>query len=841
MNLSSYTQNLASLEAKLKTSTKTGLSAKDAEELLNLNGYNELTGEKQNWLRILARQFNSPFIYLLLVATIISFLLGESIDGLMIIGFIFINTLLGFYQEYHSFRTLKLLEKFTTPHAKVIRDNKVQVILSRDIVVGDCVIIEAGDIIPADLRFFEEDGLTIDESVLTGESIGVTKTAVDIKQEISEYYQAHNLGFGGTKVVSGSAKGIVYACGRYSVMGEISKLTSTTQHESSFEKGLKKFSYFILKLVVITLFFVFITNLAIKGSGNLGNFLIFAIALAVSVIPEALPLVTTFSLSRGALKLAKNKVVVKRLSAVEDLGSIEVLASDKTGTLTENKLSLADIFGDKKEQIFRTACLACDSLDNQKKDANNSFDLALISKLSDKSRKLLKKIPRIKEMPFDPERRCNSVLIFDNKKYQLIIRGAPEVLLNLSTNISVDEHLKIKAWLSEQGRNGRRVLGVASRSFFKEPQKELVAYEQKLTFHGIIAFVDPIKKTASKAVSQAKELGVAVKIITGDSSEVSGAVAKQIGLVENEELVLTGDGWTNLTLNEKKEYAWSYQVFARFSPQHKHELIKILAENHDVGFLGEGINDAPALKAANVSLVVPSASEIAKDAADIILLERNLLVIVEGIKLGREVFANTIKYIKTTLASNFGNFYAVAISSLFIDFLPMLPIQILLLNFLSDFPMIAIAADNVDSFELKRPRSYNVREVAFFATTMGVVSTIFDFLFFAFFYQKGESVLQTNWFIGSILTELAIIFCVRSQFFMFKAKRPSKIVISLAFLAAMVTCILPFTPFGQQFLKFTPPLLDELIIIISLVGSYLFISEGVKLAFYRFIKITHSS
>lgn len=357
--------------------------------------------------------------------------------------------------------------------------------------------------------------------------------------------------------------------------------------------------------------------------------------------------------------------------------------------------------------------------------------------------------------------------------------------------------------------------------------------EKNLTLVGLLSFVDPIKPSAKKAVEQAEKLGVKIKILTGDSQEVAGAVAYQIGLIKKTTDVITGEILDNLPDEEKTLAVEKNSVFARVSPDQKYNIIKLLQENNEVGFLGEGINDAPALKIANVGLVVDSASDIARESTDIILLKKSLEVIIDGIKEGRKVFANTIKYIKATLASNFGNFFAVATASLLIDYLPMLPLQILLLNLLSDFPMIAIATDNVDSQELQKPKSYNLKEIAFLATVLGIVSTVFDFIFFAMFYRIGPAVLQTNWFIGSILTELILLFSIRTKFIFFKAKPPSRILYWLSGLAILVTVILPFTGFGQTVFKFTRPQANQLWLIFGLVICYFIITEIVKHFYYR--------
>lgn len=846
MDFSTYTtKGAGEVAEELKTSDR-GLSPKEITSRQRQYGPNEVGGEEVAWWHILWRQFKSPFIYLLMAAALLSFFLQELINGLMIVLFVAINAALGFIQEYHSERTVKLLKKYVAPKVRAKRDGQEVIVASRELVPGDLVIVGAGDIIPADLRFIKENDLLVDESILTGESVPVKKISEAMERAAAEFYQAENVGFSGTTVASGRGEGIVIAVGRQTAIGDVSRLTTEMVRESSFEKGIKRISKFILRLILVTLIFVFLANLFIKGErADFIELLVFSIALAVSVIPEALPVVTTFSLSRGAKALARHKVVVKRLSAIEDLGGIEVLCSDKTGTLTENTLTVADTYvpasptdqqAAARQQLIFHACLASSIFTEKllETSPNNAFDLALWNQLSKVEKKELDTYNLISEIPFDPERRRNSVVVKKKNQCELIIRGAPEALLPFSQNVTAQEIKTLEQWMADEGRKGRRVLAMATKACEVKNQYDVTEEEAGLRFLGIISFVDPIKETTKRTIKKAEKLGVAIKILTGDSREVAGAVAYQVGLVKNASEVMTGEELNALPPPAQKEAAQKRAVFARVSPEQKYKIIQLLQENNEVGFLGEGINDAPALKIANVGLVVDGAADIAREAADIILLQKSLEVVVDAIREGRGVFANTLKYIKVTLASNFGNFFAVAIASLLIDFLPMLPLQILLLNLLSDFPMIAIATDNVDSAELRKPRSYQVREIALLAIVLGVVSTVFDFIFFAAFYRIGPQVLQTNWFIGSILTELVLLFSIRTAFFFPRAKRPSATLLWLTIIAAVTTIVLPFTTFGQEVFSFTRPQTGQLFLIIGVVVCYLVATETVKLLYHRF-------
>lgn len=815
--------------------SQSGLSPEEASQRLARQGPNDISAKRVTGWTILYRQFRSSFIYLLLIAAALSFFLHEILNGTLIVLFILINSSLGFFQEFRSEHALRLLKAYIVHSANVRRSGQTQVIDRKLLVPGDVVLVETGDIIPADLRFFKEHNLEVDESILTGESAPVHKVAVALPTAPKETLQAKNLGFSGTMVVSGWGEGVVVVTGRDMQIGDIARLTVETVRESSFEKNLTRFSSFILYLVLFTLLFVIVTNIFMKGSRvNITTLVIFGIALAVSVIPEALPVVTTFSLSRGALRLAKNKVVVKRLSAIEDLGSIEVLCTDKTGTLTENSLKVAGVYPANTLEVFLYGCLASDTGEVTMRQPNNAFDLAIQAKLSEEQRSLLSTYERVDGLPFDPDRRRNSVVVDRKGVRELIVRGAPESILADCGDLSRQEKQAIHGWSQEEGRLGRRVILLAHKALPKKQRYALAEEEQDLKLVGLVSFVDPIKPTTKHAIERAKKLGVRVKILTGDSPEVAGAVAHEIGLVDSPDRVMTGAALEELSLHQRREALNQYAVFARVSPRQKYSIIQHLQLTNEVGFLGEGINDAPALKISNVALVVKGAADIAQEAADIILLKKSLGVIIDGIKEGRGIFANTTKYIKTTLASNFGNFYAVAVASLLVDFLPMLPLQILLVNLLSDFPMIAIATDTVDHAELARPKSYEMKEIVLVATFLGIVSTIFDFVFFGLFYRISPQVLQTNWFIASILTELVFIFSVRTRRPFFKASRPSGLMISLAILASLATVLIPLTTSGVRVFGFVRPASAHLMLIFALVCVYFLVTESVKLAYYRF-------
>lgn len=814
-------------------SRRSGLSQTEVKERLSEYGPNRLAQEASPWPAMIRRRFRSSFLYLLLAAALLSFFLSERLEAFLILAFVLINVGLESYQEYHSEQSLRLLRKYLVSHVRVRRSGEIVLIESHEVVPGDIVVVEAGDRLAADIRFFLTRSIMIDESVISGESVPVVKTHEPLRFPKSDTSEAANIGFTGTVVTSGRGEGVVFATGRDTSLGDIANLTEEPRHETSFEKGINHFSRFILRLVAGTLFFIFIANIFLRrGETSVAELLIFSLALAVSVIPEALPVITTVTLSRGSIRLAQKKVVVKRLSAIEDLGSISVLCTDKTGTLTENALAVADVHAEDRELCLRLASIASVEPSIHRSVLRDPFDLAVWHAVTEEERIRIAGIARIDTLPFDPGRRRNSVLVSLDRKTTLIVRGAFEEILSRCSNISDTERNELIDWGNAAGKEGKRVLAVATRPL---PRKRTITpeLENELEYVGLVAFLDPLKKSAGKTIVDARSLGIAVKILTGDSRDVAGAVAKAVGLVNDPSEVITGSELEAFSAEEQRVQVERCHVFARVSPKQKHLIIQLLQEKHEVGFLGEGINDAPALKLANVGLVVQGAADIAKESADIVLLQRNLGTVIEGVREGRIIFANILKYLRITLTSNFGNFYSVALASLFLPFVPLLPIQILLLNLLSDFPMIAVATDNVDQEELASPRSYQVGSVVLMTVFFGFVSSLFDFALFAMFYREGPAALQTAWFMLSLLTEIILIFSLRTKSFFLLARRPSWALIGLSVFALVMAFGIVESSIGRDVLHFAPESGHILMVVIGLAVLYFVATECVKRYYVR--------
>ena len=794
-----------------------GLSSKEAMERQKQYGPNELPQTRYRMLRLILRQFSGIFNLLLLGAAAVTYALGEVIDGTFILFFVFLGTALNVYQEYKSNAAADKLKSYFVRSITVRRDGKDQEVPVAQIVPGDILNLESGDIVPADAVVQRAHNLLVDETTFTGESIPVSKQAADpSSQEGGE----ENRLLQGVVIVSGNALALVTATGNKTRFAAIARTASEVGTESELTKGIDRISTFILRTTIITLLFIVLANLLIEGkSTDIAQLLIFAIALAVSVIPEALPLVLTFSLSRGALQLAKRDVIVKRLSSVQDLGSVNLLCTDKTGTITENRLAYQGDYMNPDSR-FNPLLLARLCAHGLKERSPEPFDRATDEALTPEQRRELDDFKLLQEEAFDPALRSNGAVVSLKDGSQIHIRrGSPEYFFDQGL---VDKE-RLGSWLEEEERHGRRVLGVS--------------YDDGTgpRFAGFVSFVDNLKDTTIETIAAARELNVAITIITGDALKVAEAVGREAGLVSGSDEVIRAGEFLALPLQEQHKRIGKIRVFARTTPEQKLELIELLKEQYTVGFLGEGINDAPALKAAHVSMVVQSAADVARETADIVLVKNDLRVIVDGIRFGRETHANTLKYIRATLVSNFGNFYAVAIGSLFITFLPMLPKQLLLLNLLSDFPMMAIAFDRVSAKEVSRAQSYDFRALYIIFVTLGLVSTIFDFIYFGLFYRISPQVLQTNWFVASVITELLLMLSIRSMLPIEKAGWPAPIVVIISALAFMITLALPLIPWTAALFEFTMPTLEHLALIIGLALLYLITTEIVKRPIARFL------
>ncbi len=826
------TKDSTALLHELGTSTQ-GLSSQEAHQRLAQYGHNLIDIKDESPITLLIRQLKSPFNSLLLGATTLELFIGEYTNSALILILTLINICIGFFQEYKAHRAIILLRRYIPSMTTVMRHGKPMRIAKDLLVPGDIIVLGPNSVVPADARVIQGT-IIVDESTLTGEAEPAIKSREPLAAETQEIFQAKNIVFAGTSIMSGTGLAVVIATGNGTIFYTITAGGSSSQKLSSYEKSLLNVSRVTLHFVILTVAIIFIIKQLIHANVSMTDELVFFITLIVAIVPEALPTVVAFSLSQGALKLAKNQVVVKRLTAIDDLGDIEILCTDKTGTITELHLSVDAVVSDDPKNCL--LFLLMDTLIH----ANGTictgvFDDVLLNYADQTLKDTLKRYAVLGNIPFDSFRMRITLLVQDEQGRRfLIAKGAPDVLLELSS--SVDSSLSIeqmKEKIEAYGREGKRTLGVAYKQIYQDTlDPEL---EKDLNFLGFIALNNPIKKGVITTLELAKKLGLKVKMITGDSKEVTGFVGKQIGLVSHHDEVITGAELAQLQSAEFKEKCLKYSLFARIDPKTKANIISSLQEFHEVGFMGEGINDVPALKKANVAIVVQEASDVARAVSDIVLLKRDLHVIVSGIAQGRITFSNINKYIKCTLSGNFGNYYSLAFFSLLVPFLPMLPTQILLINLLSDFPLISIASDRVDAYQIRRPKTYSITTMLPLIFLLGFVGTLSDIIFFALFYNQSPDMFRSLWFLLNILSNIILIYSVRTSNFFLYGSRPSWLLMLASCISLFISLILPYSTLGQAWFSFVGPTMPDLAKVFGIVIIYGIMTEFVKVQYTKYM------
>ncbi|MEK9132162.1 MAG: magnesium-translocating P-type ATPase [Patescibacteria group bacterium] len=840
-----WAQDALEVMKVLETSEK-GLSHLQAADRLRKYGKNEISQKGgRGWLRILISQFESALILILVGAAAIAFFIGETVDAVVIFAIVFINAILGFFQEFKAEKALAALQKFVTVKTKVIRDGIVMEIDASEIVPGDIVHLNIGDMIPADIRLFHVDDFTTDESSLTGESVPVEKhtDALESKKDLPQ--DITNMAFMGTSVASGLGEGVVTAVGRDTFFGKTAAYLKAPVTETEFHKGIRSFGNLLMKVTFIMTLFILIANAALGKS--FFDSLLFAIALAVGIAPEMLPILLTITLSNGALKMAKDKVITKTLPSVEDLGNMDILCCDKTGTLTEGELKLFDyqnIDGEHDEQLLLYGLLCNSNLVTKgKKSFGNVIDRALFgSEKSAIARARIKDFKTLDRNEFDFERRRMSVVVKGEGICVFVVKGAPDSVIKTCTAVRVkgkDEKLtpefdkKITEQIERFENEGFRIIAVAEKPYDKDDSNK--KDEHNLVFLGFLFFMDPPKKDARDSLLALEKLGVEIKVISGDSQFVTHKVCGEVGLKIAEDRVVTGAELEELSEKEFHKYARTYNVFARVTPEQKFKIVESLSkEEHVVGFLGDGINDAPALRAADVGISVDTGAGIAKEAADVILLKKNLSVIVDGIISGRKIFGNITKYVLNTISANFGNMFTVAASSVFLKFIPLLPSQILLNNFMSDIPLLTIANDNVDEELLKKPKKWQIKTITRFMIYFGLVSSIFDLcliLPLIFIFKTTPEMFRTAWFVESALSEIVITFAIRTRVAFWKS-RPSMALLYSSIGTVAVTIGITYFALGAQLFEFVKMPATILLFITGVLAAYFVAAEVVKRRFF---------
>ena len=814
-----------------------GLSNAEAAARLIRFGPNLIHAERKRALLLqFLSKFRNPLVIILLTASALSAFTGDAISFFIISAIVLASVTLDFVQEHRAGQAAERLRQSVAVRGQVLREGKALEIPLAEMVPGDVALLAAGSLIPCDGRVLEAKDFFVNQALLTGEPFPVEKTPGELPGE-PDILTAGNTVLLGTSVISGTAKVLMCRTGQNTELGEIADTLAAKAPPTAFEQGTQRFGFLIMRMTILLVLFVLLIN-AFFHRPWLESFL-FAVALAVGLTPELLPMVVSVTLSRGALRMAANKVIVKRLASIHNLGSMDVFCTDKTGTLTEARIHLErhmDPLGRESERVLKLAYF------------NSFFETGLKSPLDDA---ILEHQEidvtgwrKIDEVPFDFERRRVSVLLENGTTRLLVVKGAPEDILRLSVSYEADGEAdlrpldeaalgSVKAQFEGLSKEGFRVLGIASRQVGMDHPHAVVSDETELVFAGFAAFLDPPKESAKKALAALAADRVAVKVITGDNELVTQHICAQLDLPVTG--VLTGAEIQQIGDQALSARVEQVNLFCRVTPAQKNRVILALKRRgHVVGYLGDGINDAPSLHSADVSISVDSAVDVAKAAADMILLERDLGVLHAGVIEGRRTFGNIMKYIAMGTSSNFGNMFSMAGASLFLPFLPMLPVQILLNNLLYDVSELPIPLDRVDDDYLSRPRHWDMKFIRNFMLLVGPVSSVFDFLLFYIMlavFHAGEALFHTGWFIESMATQVLVIFIIRTRKNPFKSRpNPWLIACSLTVVAAAV--LLPFTPAGVYLGFVAPPALFFFILILMLI-AYLLAVEGMKQWFFR--------
>ena len=860
-----FKESLAFYHTSLK-----GLDQEQVEENRDLYGENTITkGQEDSIFKKIYESIINPFTIILLVIAFISLVTNvwlakpgqeDPTTSIIIVVLVLISGGIRFVQELRSDKATTNLSKMIVNTATVIRDSLEQELPIDELVVGDLVKLSAGDMIPADVILFESRDFFVQQSGLTGESDAVEKLALNkaIGQNVDSLLEAESLAFMGTNVISGSATAMVLAVGDDTMMGAIEQTLNTYDEPTSFEREMNSISWLLIRLMLVMVPIVFFANGLTDGDWLEAG--VFALSVGVGLTPEMLPMIITASLAKGSIIMAKEKVVIKKLNAIQDLGAIDILCTDKTGTLTQDEIVLEyplDIHGDLDMAVLRRAYLNSHFQTGLK----NLMDRAIISRTEKEAKEhvilqnLDTSFQKIDELPFDFERRRMSVIVKDDSNVvSMVTKGALEEMLNISTHVEYrgeiiplteDIRQEVLAEVAQLNRQGLRVLGVGYKSGLREDYAYTVTDESDMILTGYLAFLDPPKPSAAPAIQALLEHGVRTKILTGDNEKVTQAICEKVGL--DVEHMLLGADIDKMTDQELAEAVESVTVFAKLSPDQKARIILQLKKNgHAVGYMGDGINDAPSMKVADVGISVDTAVDIAKETADVILLDKDLMVLETGIVEGRKVYANMTKYIKMTVSSNFGNIFSLLVASIFLPFLPMAPVHLIVLNLVYDLSCVALPFDNVDQDFLKQPHTWEAKSITRFMVWMGPISSVFDILTFIFLYfiivplvtghhyvHGSESALQfiilfqTGWFIESMWSQTMVIHMLRTAKVPFVQSRPAWLVILMTLIAAFFVTSLPYGPL-VNILRLAPLGLPYFLFLICIIFLYMFSVTVIK-------------
>ncbi|MGH8093342.1 MAG: magnesium-translocating P-type ATPase [Chthoniobacterales bacterium] len=812
---------------------ETGLTNKEASARLERGGANRLRAkDRATGPALLLRQFASPIILILIGAALLSIFLRDVTDSAIILTIVLLSGLLGFSQEYGAATAVAKLSAIVATKVRALRDGAETLVPIEEIVPGDIVLLSAGAIIPADCRLLEAHDLFVNEAALTGETFSAEKTPAALSSA-TPLAQRRNAVFMGTHVVSGAGKACAIQTGRAAEFGKVCETLRLRPPETEFEHGIRRFGYLLAEVTFLLVLAIFTFNVYFHKP--VLDSLLFALALAVGLTPQLLPAIISINLSHGARRMAARKVIVKRLAAIENFGSMNVLCSDKTGTLTEGEVRVQaalDPSGKTSAQVLFYAWL------------NAAHETGFINPID----RAIREAPvaesngweKLDEIPYDFLRKRLSVLVQKDTRPLLVTKGALRETLEISARaqlgdgsfVALDTVLaEVERHWEEFSHEGHRVLGVAYREMAGRTTITR-ADESEMIFAGFVVLSDPPKPGIRATIDELKQLGITLKVITGDNALIAEHVAREVGL--GEARILSGPEMREMSAQALTRRVSEVDVFAEIEPMQKERIILALKKaGHVVGYLGDGINDAPALHAADVGLSVDSAVDVAREAADFVLLEHDLEVLVDGVREGRRTFANTLKYVFIATSANFGNMFSMAGASLFLPFLPLLPKQILLINLLTDFPEMTIAGDNVDPEMVQAPRRWDIGFIRRFMLVFGLISSVFDYLTFGVLFWLHANVAQfrTGWFIESIISAALIVLVVRSRRPFFKS-RPSKLLALATVAIVIVTAVTPYLPLAGV-LGFQPlPMYFYLVLGLVILG-YILTAELAKSLFYR--------
>jgi Mg2+-importing ATPase len=826
--------------SRLKTS-ESGLSPQEVQSRLATYGPNKLAEkQKRTGLVEILYHLRNPLVLILLIAGLISGFVGDVTDAVVIFSIVLLSIVLDVYQESKAQNAAEALKERVTTKATVLRSGVKQEVKLSEIVPGDVVYLTAGDLVPADSRLISTKDLNLNQSALTGEAFPVEKNAAPLSASTPELTSWNNYVFMGTSVVSGTGTAVVVKTGSLTEYGKIAKELVANTPETEFEKGLRRFGALMTEVTLFLVVFVFFVNaFFFSGSRSILQSLLFAVALAVGLTPELLPMIMSINLSRGAVAMSKKGVIVKRLASIQNFGNMDVLCTDKTGTLTENKLSLneyQDLEGKEAPKVLMYGYF------------NSVFDAGLKSPLDDAVLQYkqfdVTGVRKIDEVPFDFIRRRISVVVEYEGQRLLISKGAPEEILKVCTYCETDENStdltnvgqgKFEQKYNALSAQGYRVLAVAYKKVKDDRTHYSISDETDMVFLGFLSFLDPPKESAKESIRLLERDGVELKVVTGDNELVTKTTCEQLGF--NIKGVILGNDIAQLQNDALARVVEDNNIFARVNPAQKDRVINALRTNgHVVGYIGDGINDAPSLKTADVGISVENAVDVAKESADLILLRPDLTVLDQGVLEGRKTFGNTMKYIMMAVSSNFGTMFSVAGASLFLNFLPMTATQILLNNLLYDLSEATIPTDNVDEEYIEKPKKLDISYIRRFMVIFGPVSSIFDFLTFFLMLEVFKSavpallfvsVFQTAWFVESLSTQTLVVFVLRTRKTPFYKSKPGRYLLMSSLAVVAVAFILPYTPLGSVF-KFSPSPATFYPALAGLIAAYLLLVEIVK-------------